>query len=49
MLANLLLLQAKEHGILDTLKAVIQTHEVTLATKEATGTLCGGAAEVEIF
>ena len=41
--------QAKEHGILDTLKAVIHTLEVPLADGGAVGTQSGVAAEVELI
>ena len=47
--ADSVLLQAKEHGILDTLKAVIHTLEVPLADGEAGGTRSGVAAEVELI
>ena len=43
------LLQAKEHGILDTLKAVIHTLEVPLADGEAVGTGSGVAADIELI
>ncbi|CAL5221237.1 g3391 [Coccomyxa viridis] len=41
--------KAKEHGILDTLKAVIHTLEVPLADGGAVGTQSGVAAEVELI
>lgn len=44
-----MLLQAKEHGILDTLKAVIHTSEVPLAAGEALGAESGVAADIELI
>ncbi len=49
LLADWVSVQAKEHGILDTLKAVIHTLEVPLADGGAVGTQSGVAAEVELI